>query len=288
MDIVGECVMIRCNQFGQHTRLGNWLFVYAFIVSVAEKTGHKVEMPEGYFLWKYLQNPPNTTTETSFDTLFSVSSPSWSQESMDNAYGFFAKHRDKTINVDLTCFLQSEKWFDPKTIKRHILISEQETNNILNGYDVFNSGRPIIGIGIRRGDFVGHNVFYQIPENWYLNTLESNFEKWDDNHHVLILSDDIEWCSTFYSKYPFFYAKPNQTHKHGATYHKDPMEQFILGANCNYFIGGSSTFSWWQMWYVKNIKGGDVFHCGKNISDQFYKKYGHADYYPENWKCNPC
>jgi hypothetical protein len=275
--------MIRCNQFGQHTRLGNWLFVYAFVVSVAEKTGHEVEMPEGYFLWKYLEQPPKLTTESNYDVLFQAKGPAWSKEWMDEAYQFFASNKNKTINIDLTCFFQSEKWFDPEIVKRKIKIKQECVDAVFEKYSDLAKSQ-LIGIGIRRGDFVGHGVFCQIPEYWYLRTLNKMMPAWKKNCKVAIFSDDIDWCKRYYAEQPFFYPEPNGTHMHGATYHKDPMEQFILGAHCDYFIGGSSTFSWWQMWYVKNIMNGEVFHCGRNISDDYYQKYGHEDYYPPLWK----
>ncbi len=63
------------------------------------------------------------------------------------------------------------------------------------------------------------------------------------------------------------------------------MEQFILGAClCDHFIGGNSTFSWWQMWYVKNYNNGTVVHCGKNLSEKGEKEFGvNKDYYPADW-----
>lgn len=274
--------MIRCNQFGQHTRLGNWLFVYAFMVSVAEKTGHEIKVPEGYFLWKYLENPPKTTADQNYDVQFIAPGPAWSREAMDSAYQFFSDNHDKVINIDLTCFLQSEKWFDPGIVKRKIKIKQECVVEAFAKYPEIK--KPLVGIGVRRGDFVGHGVFYQIPEDWYTGVLNSSIKGWKKGSEVMVFSDDIDWCRVKYAGMGFIFSEPNGTHQHGAPYHRDPMEQFILGSHCDYFIGGSSTFSWWQMWYVKNIMEGEVFHCGENISREYYSKYGHPDYYPLSWK----
>lgn len=275
--------MIRCNQFGQHTRLGNWLFVYAAIVSLAEATGHEVEMPEGYFLWKYLAHPPRLTSDKSYDLLYQAPGPGYSAAAKDEMYRIFRQNRDKVINFDLTCFLQSEKWFDANIVKEKLQFRLDSVCSIFDKYPELTSSQ-LIGIGIRRGDFVGHDVFYQIPEDWYLNTLNRRFPSWKKNAKVVVFSDDIGWCRNYYAGQPFFYPDQNLTHLHGYTYHSDPMEQFILGANCDYFIGGSSTFTWWQMWMVKNVMDGEVFHCGKNIADQYLAQYGNDDYYPEDWK----
>ena len=64
------------------------------------------------------------------------------------------------------------------------------------------------------------------------------------------------------------------------------MDQFILGTLCDNFIGGSSTFTWWQMWYVKNFNNGRVIHSGKNQDGECYETYHCPNYYPENWEVN--
>jgi len=275
--------MIRCNQFGQHTRLGNWLFVYATIVSVAEATGHEVEMPAKYFLWKYLAHPPKLTTDTEYDLLFQAPGPGYSDTAKNYMYEFFRSNRNKVINFDLTCFLQSEKWFDVGIVKEKFQFSRDAVESTLDKYDGFKEAQ-LVGLGIRRGDFVGHEVFYQIPETWYFETLGKFYPSWKKNSKVVVFSDDIAWCRSYFHDQPFFYPEPNNTHLHGPMYHSDPMDQFVLGASCDYFIGGSSTFSWWQMWYVKNIMDGEAVHCGRNISDAFQERYGNDDYYPTDWK----
>ena len=279
--------MIRCNQFGKHTRLGNWLFVYAAILRLAAKTGHRVEMPE-YFLWKYLDYPPRITSDTNYDVQYSVPWAQFSTDRLDEMTAFFSANKNKIINFDITCFLQSEKWFmdEITAVKNGLMLSEEYANWIYKSYDRAFDQVPI-GIGIRRGDFVGHGLFYQIPEAWYLDALNSQFPDWRDENSIVIFSDDIEWCKSYYQGMPFIFAEPNQTHRHGPTYQNDPMEQFVLGTMCNHFVGGSSTFSWWQMWYVKNFNYGTVVHCGKNLSNSAGKEYYNPDYYPETWKLQP-
>lgn len=45
-----------------------------------------------------------------------------------------------------------------------------------------------------------------------------------------------------------------------------------------------STFTWWNMWYVKNFNNGKVVHSGKNLSEYGEKQFGvNNDYYPNNW-----
>ena len=207
--------MIRCNQFGKHTRLGNWLFVYAAILRLAAKTGHKVEKPE-YFLWKYLDYPPCITSDVNYDVQYSVPWAQFSTERLEEMTEFFASNRYKIINFDITCFLQSEKWFmdEIDEVKNGIKISSSWVEQVSDKYyNIFPSKCfDPIGIGIRRGDFVKHGLFYQIPETWYLIALNEEFYGWWRYSSIIVFSDDIEWCRSYYWEIPFLFAEPNQTH----------------------------------------------------------------------------
>jgi hypothetical protein len=281
--------MIRYNDWGKHIRLGNFLFLYAGIQSIIKDSGNVISLPN-YFLWKYLKERPSVTTDTNYEELFYFKSSSYSKELKHEYKQYFINNRDKKVNINLGSYLQTEKWFieDIDYIKSKLAIRKEEIIKVRNKYSSF-FNKPTIGIGIRRGDFVNHGVFYQIPEIWYKKALIEEFPKYK-NMNVVVFSDDIEWCKNYYKDENFLFAEANNTHTHKDSfkhYHNDPMEQFILASQMDNFIGGSSTFSWWNMWYVKNFNNGQVVHCGKNLSQKGEKEFGvNGDYYPENWKLN--
>lgn len=278
--------MVKLIDWGKHIRLGNWLFQYASLNSFCHKTGNILALPN-YFLWDYLEKKPVLDVTTNFNELFKFEQSYYSDEKKIEIINYFESKKTDVVNIELNCFLQSERWFldDVDYVKTVMKISDEKIKSVKDKYsEYFN--KPTIGIGIRRGDFVGHNCFYQIPENWYEKVLVEKFPNYSD-YNVIIFSDDIEWCKAYYKGKGFLFSDPNNTHTHSDNfkhYHKDPMEQFILGILCDNFIGGSSTFTWWQMWYVKNFNNGNVYHCGKNLAGDCFTKYYNPDYYPENWE----
>lgn len=277
--------MIKLIDWGKHIRLGNWLFQWAFLNYISKKTGNEINLPN-YFLWNYLNEPPIINNDIDYNLKFSFKNSYYDINEKNKIIKFFDENKDKIINIELNCFMQSEKWFkdDLEFIKTKLIIKKEEIQKVKTKYKYF-FDKPTIGIGIRRGDFVGHNCFYQIPENWYINVLKSEFPDYQD-YNIIIFSDDIDWCKKYYNNMGFYFAESNNTHIHSENfkhYHKDPMEQFILGTLCDNFIGGNSTFSWWQMWYVKNFNNGKVFHCGKNLAGNCDKEYKNPDFYPEDW-----
>jgi hypothetical protein len=278
-------MIVKYVDWGKHLRLGNWLFVYAGLQSIFKHSENQLCFPDSYFLWKYLQEPPIQITADNFDEVFHFRTMEHSPAEKQYLIDFFRDTRETIVNINLGSHLQSEKWFieDKDLIIKKLTIKPEEVERVKQKYAHLFT-KPTIGIGIRRGDFVKHGDFYQIPEDWYESALYTHFHNWGD-YNVVIFSDEIEWCKNYYRDKGFYFADPNGTHTHADNfvhYHKDPMEQFILGTLMNNFIGGSSTFSWWQMWWVKNVNNGIVIHSGKNISDNS-KHYKHPDYYPENW-----
>lgn len=281
--------MIVYKDWGKHLRFGNWWFNYAALLTIAKRTDHVLTLPK-YHAWDYMNYPPALDTDLQKeDELFPFPTNLYSQGAKDYLYSYFSDRKDKVININLGANNQSEKWFldEVDYVKEHLRFNESALVSISKKYEhILNNGKQTIGIGIRRGDFVGHGVFFQIPLEWYTNVLEAQFPDWR-NCNVLFFSDHIEEIKTRFIAKNFFFAEPNGTHTHAENfkyYHNNPMEQFILGTLCDHFIGGNSTFSWWQMWYVKNFNNGKVVHCGKNLSDAGEKDHGkNPDYYPDSW-----
>ena len=230
------------------------------------------------------------TNNKEYEELFHFKSEPYKKKKKREYIEYFSRNKDKIINVNLGSHLQSEKWFieDVDYIKSILQIRQENINLVKEKYKHF-FNKPTIGVGIRRGDFVNHGVFYQIPEYWYEKALKKEFSNWQD-YNVIIFSDDIEWCKEYFKNTNFMFAEPNNTHLHTDKfkhYHKDPMEQFILSTLMDNYILGSSTFSWWAGWYVKNFNSGKVIHCGKNLSIKGEKEFGiNNDYYPKNWVLN--
>jgi len=278
--------MIKYIDWGQHLRLGNYLFLYAGINIIIYKSGNELVLPD-YYAWKYLVNPPKIDNDRSYDEIFHLFKDDNIEKTMDNYVKYFIENKDRVININLGSHLQSEQYFldNIDYIKTKLLIKQDEIDKVRNKYGNF-FNKPTIGIGIRLGDFINHGVFYQIPFDWYTKALATEFPNYND-YNVIVFSDDIEHAKKIFKDWNFLYAEPNGTHTHKDNfvhYHKDPMEQFILASQMDNFIGGSSTFSWWNCWMVKNFNNGKVVHSGKNLSIAGEKEHGtNKDYYPESW-----
>lgn len=276
-------------EWGKHLRWGNFGMLYMGISSIAKQSGHEFYLPENYFAWKYLENPPKFEKGDEVCEIFHTPYGEYTKEAKEAAVKFLSENKEKNFNVNLGSNLQSESWWieDNEYINFLMKIKKEELDKVKNKYSNF-FNKKTIAIGIRRGDFVGHGVFYQISLDWYLKALVEEFPSWKD-YNIIFLSDNIEEIKSIFKGDNFFFAEPNGTHSHKngfKDYHKDPMEQYILGILCDNMIGGNSTFSWLQMREIHQ-KGGKVVHSGKNLSKTGEQQFGkNKYYYPESWTLN--
>lgn len=280
--------MIYHELFGQHLRLGNFLFKYAWSIAMKEKFGVDTIYPD-YYLWQYLKNKPIVLDLPDYweDQMLRPRVWEWTIEEEE----FVNSHVNKNSNltVALNFFFQSDKWFRgyEQEVKNSLVPHNSVYLDIFSKYRTIFNGKPSIGLGIRLGDFKGHGTFFQIPHDWYIKVLNVHFPDWVTKYNVVVFSDDIPEAKRLFKEYPFEYAEDNNTATHADKfkhYHGDASEQFFLGTMMDNFICGNSTFTWWQAYLCE----GKVIHSGEVFSPT--GNHAHCDithYYPEHWIKEP-
>lgn len=89
-----------------------------------------------------------------------------------------------------------------------------------------------VAIHVRRGDYIGHNGFHELPFSYYLEALQNT------PGSIFIFSDDIPWCKDTF-KESYFDRDVNFAHC------KDYLDLELMSF-CNHNIISHSTFSWWS------------------------------------------
>lgn len=286
--------MIYHEKFGEHLRLGNFLFKYAWSIAKKEQFAEVTSYPE-YYLWQYLRWPPIIGTQPK-EFQFAKVNWEWSEDEEKKIDSIIRTNRNVVVSLD--SFFQSEKWFENRKWEVYQDLSPRLDygQTLYRKYDKL-FDKPVIGIGVRLGDFVDHGDFYQIPIHWYTNVLEEHFPNWKTDYNVMVFSDDIEFAKRLFQEngyHTFNYAEANNTQTHAENfkfYHGDAAEQFFLGTLCQNFIIGNSTFSWWQAWlmqqreiYLPYKTTHKVVHSGKVFSNTGNMKHiDTSNYYPKNW-----
>lgn len=237
-------MVISFSRLGNYGRIGNQLFQIAATLGIAESNKGLASFP----VWQY-------------ERFFDIDLPHG--EMMPIVYNERQYHYEPVTleqDSDLLGYFQSYKYF-PEGFK---LKFKEDIINQWKSHDAFK--KETIAIHIRRGDYVGHQYYYQLPITWYISSLLT-IKNWKDCN-IIICSDDLEYCKVHFECLPnSFFIRATE------------IEHLCLMSLCDNHIIGNSTFGWWGA-YLSDQK--NVIHSGKMFRGDFAAKDIH-DFYPPNW-----
>lgn len=242
-------MIVSFSRLGNYGRIGNQLFQIASTLGIAEANKAQASFPAWAFE-KYFE-----------DKLPHHGNGLHKQEERQYHYEPITIERD----TDLHGYFQSYKYF-PANYKPRLNKSIAEH---WKRHEAFN--RETIAIHIRRGDYVGHELYYQLPITWYISAL-TTIPNWSECN-IIICSDDLEYCRVH------FECLPNVFFLQGGE-----IDHLCIMSLCDNHIIGNSTFGWWGAYMSEQKK---VIHSGK----MFRGGYSHKnikDFYPPNWIEHSC
>jgi hypothetical protein len=233
--------MITHNRIGYNGRLGNQMFIYATLVSLREKLGVDIGVPEKNCL---------NLLNTSFDMyhnhwvqskcflydFFNITAPQIKTEYdfnfIEPKHGYNKELYEIDITKDLSIdgYFQSWKYFDEykSLLKKEFSIKE---NQITKVKGLLDNLKNKICIHIRLGDALAHpNIFKLTPD--YINKVISEFN--DNEYNYIIFCDNFEYIKEWF---------PEDKSIHFMQYNE--IESLYLMTQCDHFIISPSTFSWW-------------------------------------------
>lgn len=249
--------MIVFSHIGKKGNLGNQLFQIASTIGIAKKNGHTFLFP----YWVY-------------SNFFEFPIPMGKIDANDYELLEYKKFEycSKKIgegNYDIRGWLQTEKYFNIPMTRHYFTFKKSIRNKLLEKYAFLFTKHTIL-ITIRRGDFVKNPKFYQLPYKYYFLAILKFFPKWEKSI-LVFMSDDINYCKKHFKSLnnAFFIDSIS------------PMEQLILGSNCDDFIISNSTFSWWVAWLGEK-KTSKIICPIRNFSKK-YTLENDKDFYPDRW-----
>lgn len=229
--------MITFSLLGNHGRLGNQMFQYALIKSIAAKNNFVFAIPK-----------QNHQLFDCFDIKCKVYDLEKHKDSIkkmnvyrESRFDFCEDVFECGDNFDYVGNYQSEKYFSEIknevikdfTFKNSIL---EEAKSILNKYKKNNK---IVAMHVRRGDYVNLQNFHPLCELKYYHEALNNFKDCD----IICVSDDIEWCKNNFK---------NIDNINFCDSASSPYVDLCLMSICDHNIIANSSFSWWAAYLNKN------------------------------------
>lgn len=250
--------MITFSKLGNKGNLGNQLFQIAATIGIAKKHQQHYCFPTWKYATYFENELPNTVTVDSFISL------------KEAEFNYHEWNISSNGNYDIDGWLQTEKYFDVEKTKEVFKFKEDFTTKTFAKYNTIFDKKTIL-ISVRRGDFVNNPNYFQLSYRYYLLALINNFTDFKERT-LVFTSDDIAYCKFHYSFLKNAVFLENIS----------PMEQIVLGMNCDDYIISNSTFSWWIAWLGEN-ENKRIFRPIKNLRGAFGKINNDKDYFPERW-----
>lgn len=255
--------MIALPQLGRYGRLGNAMFQVASAIGIADRHKTEATFPAWHYE-KYFKGELNHIL---------IEAPNIKEPHFHYYDGF---PDDCSI---VNSYLQSERYFEHcrDKIKKLFEFKDDFMESVRRCYD-FN--KPTIGISIRRGDYVDNNNYELLPASYYYLALFENFPDWKDCN-LIFFSDDINYAKVHFGCLPN--ARFSEPFIAGEYFNENEtaIRQLCLLSQCDHFIIGNSTFSWWGAWLgekpgTKVVR--PVHYFGEGLKDLSLK-----DHYPNRW-----
>jgi hypothetical protein len=233
------------NCLGSIGRLGNQMFQYAALRSIAKKFNYEYCIP--IVESKCLDSYGNSEDLNLFECF------ELNNEKIKNTN--FYKIKSNTLgldedifhkcpdNVDLYGYFQDIKYFEDNKddIKKCFIFKDQHLNIAKQYFYSTFSNEEIISLHIRRGDYTLYSHHPVQPLEYYSKALKF-FNK---DLKILVFSDDVDWVQQqeIFKSERFFFSRYNNS-----------AVDLCMQTFCKYHIIANSTFSWWGAWLANSKK----------------------------------
>jgi hypothetical protein len=259
--------MITFNSIGKYGRLGNQMFQYATLYSIAKARKYDFGVP-------YQNKSNNQYFNFSLDEVFENLSAKDSSNIVplhrahENEFTYNAGIFGISDNTDILGYFQSEKYF--KDYRNSLLKEFTFKSSIIEkATDVRSVTKdPVISVHIRLGDYkklVGKHPVMQ--KEYYQQALEIL----PKDLLIIGFSDEPEEASTLFDslRRKYFVTNPD-----------DSYTDMCTMTMCDYHIIANSSYSWWGAWLSETKKViapynwfGDDNSMPKNWSDIYCKEW---------------
>lgn len=231
---------ISYNNLGNYGRLGNQMFQFASLKGIANKHNYQFTIPQsGHDLFDCFK----MSTLTPLNKQITSQKYAIQEQRFDFDEQLYNQCPD---NVDLLGYFQSEKYF--KSIRSNLLMDfafqDYVIDNATKKINSINS-KDIIGLHIRRGDYVNHPVH---GDCCTLDYYRKALNLFDSSLPVIIVTDDVLWAKEqkIFSKERFYLFLDDSE--------QSKFYDLCIMSLCNYHIIANSSFSWWGSWLSQSIR----------------------------------
>lgn len=220
--------------------LGNQLFGWAAGFSLSKKLNTNLTLNSrnlimrGYELDEFKLSDEILLTNPGGNLFSSINliDDSFKEES----FKYDEKFENLRKPTTLKGYFQSWKYFDVYGDEiRSLLALKEESENLVTLSEELKKYQ-ILGIHIRRGDYVGLEDYHGLTSTTYFKNAVQIIQKLSGYEKIMVFSDSIEIAKEVFPDGDYFISSRELN---------SSPETLILMSRCNSLIGSNSSFSWW-------------------------------------------
>jgi len=228
--------MITFYYIGNYGRLGNQMFQYATLYSVAKETGFQAILP-------IVQKTNNEYQNYVLDEVFSsltiknniIATPKF--QFSEKSCRFDPKIFSICDDCNLKGYFQTEMYFSEysQDIKKEFTFKEHIRDAVDSRYSCLKDDY-LVSLHVRRGDYVKLQDTHPLcTKEYYKNAIDLM----PKDAKLLVISDDINWCKENLQD-----ISTNIIYSENTSSYED----MYLMTKCKSNIIANSSFSWWGAW----------------------------------------
>jgi hypothetical protein len=227
---------------GRRGRLGNQMFQYATLYSIAKRNNYEFGIP---FSCRNAEDDyRDLCLQDCFSSLTAKDSTGFTPvaQIQENTNLFIPEFFNVKDNIDLFGYFQTDKYF--KHCRDDILKEFTFNNSIKEKCKNLKQSlnNEVISIHMRFGDYEKFSDVYPRPTPEYYS---SAFDMLPKNATIVLFSDDLNKASLFFKQIGKNFKIFENLNK---------FEDMCLMTLCDYHIMANSSFSWWGAWLGNSKK----------------------------------
>jgi hypothetical protein len=246
-------------QLGRHGSLGNQLFQYAFLRTMARRLGVQFYCPHWIGDDVFLLEDKAERAKEQVGIRFTYREQKY--------FGLDETTLEIEDNTDIAGYFQTEKYFDRAEVRKWYAFKEKAILRMNQKYSHIDFSESV-GVHLRFTDKVMDPLFYIPAGEYYREALSLVRHK----TNVLVFSDDDEAARSRLRR-----VRGNLTYIIG----NRPYEDLYLMTRCHDFVSSTSTLSWWGAWLNQNDD--ERVLCPEEGPFRPGSPVKNNDYWPERW-----
>lgn len=267
--------MITFSKLGYYGAIGNQLFQYATLYSIAKLNGYNLKIPDTK---EHFEETTRRVQHYFFNCFKNIYAEILNENDLSSIkhkahWGYPALFNPEVLKIpdytDLEGYFQSYKFFE--NCKNDLLDQFQFKDSIIDAvYKKYNFDfSSLSSVHLRCGDYIGRDNHHPIMnKNYY----QKAFERINVSNY-LVFSDTIDYAKQIFNEFKdinFTYIENNHA-----------FEDMYLMSSCQNNILANSSFAWWSAYINKN--NNKVVAPSNWFGPAYNGQWKLDDLIPNNW-----